>query len=51
MLGKGLPSSPEAPLFPFQAYGFPVSQLFDLLLEIQDQYRETLLKKWAGAFR
>uniref|UniRef100_A0A8C6XE11 Exocyst complex component n=1 Tax=Naja naja TaxID=35670 RepID=A0A8C6XE11_NAJNA len=33
------------------AYGFPVSQLFDLLLEIQDQYRETLLKKWAGAFR
>ncbi|XP_058049829.1 exocyst complex component 6B isoform X1 [Ahaetulla prasina] len=34
-----------------QAYGFPVSQLFDLLLEIQDQYRETLLKKWAGAFR
>uniref|UniRef100_A0A8C5WZL4 Exocyst complex component 6B n=1 Tax=Laticauda laticaudata TaxID=8630 RepID=A0A8C5WZL4_LATLA len=34
-----------------QAYGFPVTQLFDLLLEIQDQYRETLLKKWAGAFR
>ncbi|XP_032079992.1 exocyst complex component 6B isoform X2 [Thamnophis elegans] len=34
-----------------QADGFPVSQLFDLLLEIQDQYRETLLKKWAGAFR
>ncbi|XP_039189846.1 exocyst complex component 6B isoform X3 [Crotalus tigris] len=34
-----------------QGYGFPVNQLFDLLLEIQDQYSETLLKKWAGAFR
>lgn len=34
-----------------QGYGFPVNQLFDLLLEIQDQYSETLLKTWAGAFR
>nr|XP_056711346.1 exocyst complex component 6B [Euleptes europaea] len=34
-----------------QGYGFPVHQLFDLLLEIQDQYSETLLKKWAGVFR
>uniref|UniRef100_A0ABM5GKW1 Exocyst complex component n=1 Tax=Pogona vitticeps TaxID=103695 RepID=A0ABM5GKW1_9SAUR len=34
-----------------QGYGFPVNQLFDLLLEIRDQYSETLLKTWAGAFR
>ncbi|XP_053258225.1 exocyst complex component 6B isoform X3 [Podarcis raffonei] len=34
-----------------QGYGFPVNHLFDLLLEIRDQYSETLLKKWAGAFR
>ncbi|KAM4779981.1 exocyst complex component 6B isoform 5-T5 [Cyanocitta cristata] len=34
-----------------QGYGFPVNQLFDMLLEIQDQYSETLLKKWAGVFR
>ncbi|XP_048364737.1 exocyst complex component 6B [Sphaerodactylus townsendi] len=34
-----------------QGYGFPVHQLFDLLLEIRDQYSETLLKKWAGVFR
>ncbi|XP_060103208.1 exocyst complex component 6B [Heteronotia binoei] len=34
-----------------QGYGFPVNQLFDLLLEIRDQYGETLLKKWAGVFR
>ncbi|XP_054845917.1 exocyst complex component 6B isoform X1 [Eublepharis macularius] len=34
-----------------QAYGFPVNQLFDLLLEIRDQYGEALLKKWAGVFR
>ncbi|GAB1290998.1 Exocyst complex component 6B [Apodemus speciosus] len=32
-------------------YGFPVNQLFDMLLEIRDQYSETLLKKWAGVFR
>uniref|UniRef100_A0A663DJJ6 Exocyst complex component n=1 Tax=Aquila chrysaetos chrysaetos TaxID=223781 RepID=A0A663DJJ6_AQUCH len=32
-------------------YGFPVNQLFDMLLEIQDQYSETLLKKWSGVFR
>ncbi|XP_077157470.1 exocyst complex component 6B isoform X2 [Paroedura picta] len=34
-----------------QGYGFPVNQLLDLLLEIRDQYGETLLKKWAGVFR
>uniref|UniRef100_A0A803SKV1 Exocyst complex component n=1 Tax=Anolis carolinensis TaxID=28377 RepID=A0A803SKV1_ANOCA len=34
-----------------QGYGFPVHQLFDLLLEIRDQYSETLLKTWAGTFR
>ncbi|XP_053111070.1 exocyst complex component 6B isoform X2 [Hemicordylus capensis] len=34
-----------------QGYAFPVNQLFDLLLEIRDQYSETLLKTWAGAFR
>ncbi|KAJ1078413.1 hypothetical protein K5549_020637, partial [Capra hircus] len=32
-------------------YGFPVNQLFDMLLEIRDQYSETLLKKWSGIFR
>ncbi|XP_014344915.1 exocyst complex component 6B isoform X1 [Latimeria chalumnae] len=34
-----------------QGYGFPVSQLFDMLLEIRDQYGEILLKKWAAVFR
>ncbi|XP_044518970.1 exocyst complex component 6B isoform X3 [Gracilinanus agilis] len=34
-----------------QVYGFPVNQLFDMLLEIRDQYGDTLLKKWAGVFR
>ncbi|KAG7253000.1 hypothetical protein CRUP_020827, partial [Coryphaenoides rupestris] len=34
-----------------QGYGFPVSQLFDLLLEMRDQYREILLKKWTHTFR
>ncbi|XP_043568420.1 exocyst complex component 6-like isoform X4 [Chiloscyllium plagiosum] len=34
-----------------QGYGFPVNRLFDLLLEIRDQYNETLLKKWAIVFR
>ncbi|XP_074051796.1 exocyst complex component 6B isoform X1 [Macrotis lagotis] len=34
-----------------QVYGFPVNQLFDMLLEIRDQYSDTLLKKWAGVFR
>lgn len=43
----------EVALFPIplQGYGFPVNQLFDMLLEIQDQYSETLLKKWSGVFR
>uniref|UniRef100_A0A8C4RRS0 Exocyst complex component n=1 Tax=Erpetoichthys calabaricus TaxID=27687 RepID=A0A8C4RRS0_ERPCA len=34
-----------------QGYGFPVNQLFDLLLEIRDQYNEILLKQWAVVFR
>ncbi|XP_023693903.1 exocyst complex component 6B isoform X2 [Paramormyrops kingsleyae] len=34
-----------------QGYGFPVNQLFDMLLEIRDQYGEILLKKWNGTFR
>ncbi|XP_040191482.1 exocyst complex component 6B isoform X1 [Rana temporaria] len=34
-----------------QGYGFPVNQLFDMLLEVRDQYSETLLKKWALVFR
>ncbi|XP_041065736.1 exocyst complex component 6-like isoform X5 [Carcharodon carcharias] len=34
-----------------QGYGFPVNRFFDLLLEIRDQYNETLLKKWAIVFR
>uniref|UniRef100_A0A8D3CIZ1 Exocyst complex component n=1 Tax=Scophthalmus maximus TaxID=52904 RepID=A0A8D3CIZ1_SCOMX len=29
-----------------QGYGFPVSQLFDMLLEMRDQYGEILLKRW-----
>ncbi|KAJ3585517.1 hypothetical protein NHX12_014236 [Muraenolepis orangiensis] len=34
-----------------QGYGFPVSQLFELLLEMRDQYGEILLKKWTHTFR
>ncbi|XP_035004410.1 exocyst complex component 6B isoform X3 [Hippoglossus stenolepis] len=34
-----------------QGYGFPVSQLFDMLLEIREQYGEILLKRWNIAFR
>ncbi|KAM3937193.1 exocyst complex component 6B isoform 2-T2 [Leptodactylus fuscus] len=32
-------------------YGFPVNQMFDMLLEVRDQYSEILLKKWAAVFR
>ncbi|KAJ4949202.1 hypothetical protein JOQ06_020720, partial [Pogonophryne albipinna] len=32
-------------------YGFPVSQLFDMLLEMREQYGEILLKKWNITFR
>uniref|UniRef100_A0AAR2JEU8 Exocyst complex component n=1 Tax=Pygocentrus nattereri TaxID=42514 RepID=A0AAR2JEU8_PYGNA len=32
-------------------YGFPVNQLFDMLLEMRDQYGEILLKKWNQSFR
>uniref|UniRef100_A0A4W4HDY2 Exocyst complex component n=1 Tax=Electrophorus electricus TaxID=8005 RepID=A0A4W4HDY2_ELEEL len=34
-----------------QGYGFPTSQLFDMLLELRDQYGEVLLKKWNRFFR
>ncbi|KAL2079717.1 hypothetical protein ACEWY4_025461 [Coilia grayii] len=34
-----------------QGYGFTVNQLFDMLLEMRDQYGEILLKKWALSFR
>ena len=34
----------------FQGYGFTVSQLYDLLLEIRDQYSEVLMKKWVQVF-
>uniref|UniRef100_A0A8C9WX64 Exocyst complex component n=1 Tax=Sander lucioperca TaxID=283035 RepID=A0A8C9WX64_SANLU len=34
-----------------QGYGFPVSQLFDMLLEMREQYGEILLKKWNITFR
>ncbi|XP_028329773.1 exocyst complex component 6B isoform X2 [Gouania willdenowi] len=34
-----------------QGYGFPVSQLFDMLLEIHEQYGEILLKRWNLTFR
>uniref|UniRef100_A0A3B1ID82 Exocyst complex component n=1 Tax=Astyanax mexicanus TaxID=7994 RepID=A0A3B1ID82_ASTMX len=34
-----------------QGYGFPVNQLFDMLLEMRDQYGEILLKKWNLSFR
>ncbi|XP_039677507.1 exocyst complex component 6B isoform X3 [Perca fluviatilis] len=34
-----------------QGYGFPVSQLFDMLLEMREQYGEILLKKWNVTFR
>ncbi|CAB1351908.1 unnamed protein product, partial [Coregonus sp. 'balchen'] len=32
-------------------YGFPVSQLFDMMLEMREQYGEILLKKWNLTFR
>lgn len=35
----------------FQGYGFPVNQLFDMVLEMRDQYGEILLKKWNQSFR
>lgn len=34
-----------------QGYGFPVSQLFDMLLEMREQYSEILLKRWNITFR
>ncbi|KAM8880712.1 exocyst complex component 6B isoform 1-T1 [Synchiropus picturatus] len=34
-----------------QGYGFPVSQLFDMLLEMREQYGEILLKRWNITFK
>ncbi|KAM9426457.1 exocyst complex component 6B isoform 2-T2 [Pholidichthys leucotaenia] len=34
-----------------QGYGFPVAQLFDMLLEMREQYGEILLKRWNITFR
>ncbi|XP_052351665.1 exocyst complex component 6B-like [Oncorhynchus keta] len=34
-----------------QGFGFPVSQLFDMMFEMREQYGEILLKKWNLAFR
>ncbi|KAI5609940.1 exocyst complex component 6B isoform X1 [Silurus asotus] len=34
-----------------QGYGFLVNQLFDMVLEMRDQYGEILLKKWNQSFR
>ncbi|KAM9500134.1 exocyst complex component 6B isoform 2-T2 [Clarias gariepinus] len=34
-----------------QVYGFPVNQLFDMVLEMREQYGEILLKKWNLSFR
>ncbi|RVE60748.1 hypothetical protein OJAV_G00183750 [Oryzias javanicus] len=34
-----------------QGYGFPVSQLFDMLFEMREQYGEILLKRWNVTFR
>nr|XP_057922038.1 exocyst complex component 6B [Doryrhamphus excisus] len=34
-----------------QGYGFPVTQLFDMLLEMREQYGEILLKRWNITFR
>jgi hypothetical protein len=37
-------------MFLFQGYGFPVGQLYDLLLELRDMYSEVLMKKWVSIF-
>lgn len=34
-----------------QGFGFLVSQLFDMLLEMREQYGEILLKRWNATFR
>lgn len=35
----------------FQVYGFPVNQLFDMLLEIRDQYSGNFAKEVVRYFR
>ncbi|XP_055954045.1 exocyst complex component 6B-like isoform X2 [Argiope bruennichi] len=37
--------------YTLRSYGYPVNQLFDLLLEIRDQYNEILMRKWNKIFR
>jgi len=34
-----------------QGYGFSVSQFYDLLLEVRDQYTEILMIKWVQLFQ
>lgn len=34
-----------------QSYGYNVNQLFNLLIEIRDQYNEILMKQWVTVFR
>lgn len=34
-----------------KAYGYTVSQLWDLLLEMRDHYNEVLLQRWVNEFR
>ncbi|KAG1678663.1 Exocyst complex component 6B [Nymphon striatum] len=37
--------------YSFKGYGYQVTQLFDLLIEIRDQYNEILMKQWVTVFR
>ncbi|XP_015911636.1 exocyst complex component 6B isoform X4 [Parasteatoda tepidariorum] len=37
--------------YTLRAYGYTVNQLFELLLEIRDQYNEMLMRKWNKVFR
>ena len=38
-------------IYTLQSYGYNVSQLFRLLIEIRDQYNEILMKQWVTVFR
>ncbi|RWS29237.1 Exocyst complex component 6B-like protein [Leptotrombidium deliense] len=37
--------------YTLQGYGYNVNPLFNLLLEIRDQYNEILMKQWVSVFR
>ena len=37
--------------YTLRSYGFNVTRLFNLLLEIRDQYNEILMKRWVVVFR